>query len=339
MSATDRLKVTVLMGGPGGEREVSLKSGEAVAAALRQAGHRVSILDPQDRSLDGLAEQAPDVAFLALHGGDGEDGTIQARLEELGIPYTGSGPRASRMAMDKAWSKSVFRARGIPTPEWQVCTPENHWSTLQDRVGFPLVVKPATGGSSIGVRIVETELEAQRAVSAALEVSGQVIVERHVSGREVTVGILGEQPLPAVELVVKRSFYDYEAKYSDEGGTEYLCPAPLGELQAGHARRLAVQVHRALGCRDLSRTDMILDDDGRLQTVELHISDGGREPLAADTLTISEDNVLYCLIKNGTEKARFHRDKQLSLLQRGLSETPGGFALWVGGRQYDISPA
>jgi D-alanine-D-alanine ligase len=250
--------VAVIMGGFSSEREVSLHSGEGVAAALREAGFGVVDVDLHESDLDALRGLEFDVAFIALHGEFGEDGRIQGLLEEAGIPYTGSGPVASRDAMDKVVSKRKFAEAGIPMPDYIVldAVPADDLADqITQRLSTRLVVKPSAQGSSIGVSIVGPE-DLGCAVSKALEFDGRAIVERYVSGRELTVGIVGERALSVIELRPTTDFFDYEAKYT-KGRTHYIVNPDIPREIDEAARTYALEAFNCLGCRDLARVDMV----------------------------------------------------------------------------------
>jgi len=271
------LAIGVLYGGPSAEREISLESGENVAQALASAGfdvHRV-VLDGSFTSKDAQA-LGIDIAFLALHGEFGEDGRIQEILEAADIPYTGSGVDSSSMAFDKILAKRAFERRSVRTPAWMsldVAEMDPRGTPTGLYLVPPVVVKPATGGSSLGVSIVRNEEQVQSALTKASEYGDSVLVERYIPGRELTVGILGETPLPAAELQVGGEFYDYNAKYKD-GRTRIVCPAELEPAVAEKVQALAVAAHRALGCRDVSRTDIILDAAGTPWVLEVNTLPG-----------------------------------------------------------------
>ncbi|TAN36128.1 MAG: D-alanine--D-alanine ligase [Verrucomicrobia bacterium] len=261
-------KVAVLMGGPSAERAVSLRSGAAVARGLREAGYAVEEVDPQDGELKFAADV--EAVFLALHGAYGEDGVVQDKLCALNMPYTGSGAAASRKAFDKLLSKRVFGEASIPTPEYEVLSaPAAH------RLPLPVVVKPACQGSSIGLHCVRAESDWTAALADALQ-HGAVLVERYISGRELTVGLLGEDVLPVVEIRAPDGWYDYGAKYTT-GRTEYLVPAPLTAEQAARCQDLARRVFHALDCRDLGRVDLRLTPDDQLFVLEMNTIPGFTE--------------------------------------------------------------
>ncbi len=269
-------RVAVLMGGTSGERAVSIMTGEAVAAALEEKGYPVRALKIADELPDGLTPDTTDVVFIALHGGAGEDGTIQARLEKIGAAYTGSGPEASRLAMNKVKSKKVMIDSGIPTPAYVELGHEGpQESALQAarELGLPVVVKPVSEGSTLGITIVRDESEIPEAVEQALAYGEGAFLESFIDGMELTVGILGEGALPIVEILPAREFYDYSAKYKDDG-TRYNNEVDLPERTARAVMEAAVATHRALGCRDLSRVDMRLSKEGEPYVLELNTIPG-----------------------------------------------------------------
>ena len=264
------LDVTVLCGGPGAERDVSLNSGRAVAAALRRMGHRVKLDDVRPDDISALDRPGIDLAFIALHGTWGEDGRLQGVLDERGVPYCGSGPEASALAMDKARAKERCRRIGVPTPEWVVIDGAGAFDELEPRAGSgrvvgqwapPAVVKPVAEGSSVDCYIARDPETLEDRVRHVAGVHGACMIEEYVEGLELTVGIVGGRALPAIEIRTKRDFYDYEAKYLDDD-TEYLFEI---DLPAGVLARLAEQslaVFEALGCRDFGRVDWMVPRPG-----------------------------------------------------------------------------
>lgn len=265
--SSDLGKVAVLLGGCSAEREVSLMSGSAVLEALRRAGVDAHPFDPAERDLFELKREGFDRAFIALHGRGGEDGTLQGVLEWLRIPYTGSGVLASALAMDKWRTKLLWQQLGLPTPGALRLTEEEFAAGSEEAarrvleaLALPVFVKPVHEGSSMGATRVEREEELTSALEAARRFDGEVLVERFVAGREITIGFLGEQTLPAIEIVAPQGRYDYHNKYfSDE--TRYLCPAPLPEPLASRLAELTMRAARALGCRGWGRIDLLLEDD------------------------------------------------------------------------------
>ena len=275
------MRIAVLMGGVSREREISLLSGEGVAHALALRGHDVVPIVVDDEEVAALGAARADVAFVALHGRFGEDGGIQRRCAALGIPYTGSGPEASYRALEKSIAKALFDEAAIPTPEWiRLEPPFEPWNLdrtkafIREKPGYPCVVKPVAEGSSIGVTIVEGEQAVGAALAAITKIGGAALVERFVPGREFTVGILGDRALPAIELVPRREFYDYEAKYDAASGTEYRIDPPLEPELAAALARHALAAHRVLGCEGLSRVDLRVDPEGRAFVLEVNTIPG-----------------------------------------------------------------
>ena len=249
--------IGVLCGGPSGEREISLRSGAAVHEALVAQGFpavMVPLSQERERIPDQVRRAELSCAFVALHGFFGEDGEVQALLDDMRIPYTGSAVESSRRAMDKIASRRLWAAAKLPIPRWVV------FGNDIGSLGFPLIVKPAGQGSSLGISLVDDARQLPAAVKEAARYGDQVLLEEYLVGPEITVGILQDQPLPVVQVKPKRRFYDYVAKYT-LGMTEYLVPAPLPEKPARAAQEVALKAHQALGCRSFSRVDMILTAD------------------------------------------------------------------------------
>jgi D-alanine-D-alanine ligase len=252
------MRVAVLMGGESSEREISLRSGRAVARALLKK--RIEVI-PLDIARDNLEEAIKgkdiDVAFIALHGKCGEDGTVQSLLEKLNIPYTGSGVEASRVAFDKALAKEIFLKEGIPTPDFYVLEKADGNRVGERYIDMPLVVKPAREGSAIGISIVKKEEELHSAFLKAIKYDSKVLVERYVKGKEVTVGILNGTALPVVEIRSKHDFFDFEAKYT-ASLHKFIIPAPLEKKTYHRAQEISLKSHSVLGCSGFSRVDLIL---------------------------------------------------------------------------------
>ena len=266
------LDICVMLGGPSGEREVSLQSGAAVADALRELGHRVTEIDP----VDGEFRLPPktDVVFLALHGMYGEDGTVQAKLDALGVPYTGCSEAVSRLAFDKVAAKRACAEQGLATAK--DCVVDDPAAGLPDGLELPLVLKPVCQGSSIGLEFVESATAWPSGLAKSLEGGGQVLVEERIEGREVTVGIVGSQPLPVVEITPRRGAYDYANKYT-AGATEYACPAPFdaeATHRIQHAGELALV---AVGGGNCARVDFIVRPDGEPVFLEVNTLPGMTE--------------------------------------------------------------
>lgn len=294
-------KIAVLAGGPSSEREISLRSGRAVHKALTEEGLDAIFLDVNSDIHDIIRSTSFDIAFLALHGKFGEDGTVQKILEEKRIPYTGSGPEASRLALDKIASKAIFVKERISTPRYAVAVNSDAGEGAADIIGFPAVVKPQFEGSSIGLSIVKDKPSLRSAIKKAFGFGGSVLIEEFINGRELTVGVLDDKPLPVVEIVPKNKVYDYSAKY-DDPDTKYLVPAPISEEEARMAQDLAVRAHRALGCRSFSRVDIMLDNKGVLYVLEVNTIPGMTErsllPKAAAAAGVSFGELCIKLLKD-----------------------------------------
>ena len=310
------LRVALVCGGRSSEAEVSRSSARAVADALHSHGHQVVTLDCDEELWEALRAGGYDVAFLALHGRYGEDGTVQGVCELLGIPYTGSDPLASALCFNKAMAKRVLRGAAIATPDWQVVsrlTPaaevEAAMRGAAARLGVPLVVKPDRGGSTIGLSIVSDEDGLKSAFDAA-SWHDDVLCERFVPGTEITIGILGHNPpqaLPTLEIVSHRPLYDYAAKYT-AGQSDHIIPARLPEEQRHAAQDVAVRAHEVLGCRGVSRVDVIVDADGASWVLEVNTIPGLTElsllPDAARAAGISFADLCERLIADALQRHR-----------------------------------
>ncbi|MBI4577143.1 MAG: D-alanine--D-alanine ligase [Planctomycetes bacterium] len=278
-SILDRpVRVAVLMGGVSREREVSLASGRAVARALAHLGHPVLPVDVADRRLGALEGLRADLAFLVLHGTFGEDGEVQERLEAVGLPYTGSGPEASRAAFDKLEAKRRFALVGIPTPPHRVvraaaADPRHVDRAIREGFGYPAVMKPSSEGSSIGVSIVEGPADLPSALGSALRCGPVALVEPRVRGREYTIGVLEGRALPPIAPLPGRAFSDSEAKYRDPT-TRYLLDDGLEGPRRAELEDAALRAHEALGCRDFSRVDVILEEGGPPRVLEVNTLPG-----------------------------------------------------------------
>jgi D-alanine-D-alanine ligase len=308
------------MGGLSAEREVSLMSGRRVMGALDPARYDAYAVDLADISRSRGADLArllsspdsgdlPDAVFIALHGGVGENGTVQGLLEMLGLPYTGSGVLASALAMNKIYSKQLFAQAGLPTPKWVAlhardlnATPDGIATTLDQ----PWVVKPACQGSTIGVTIVQSEAELPAALDLAFAYGDQAVVEQFISGTEITGPVLGTdhpQVLPLIEIVPSGGFYDYTAKYTP-GATEEIIPARISEAQTARGRALALAAHHALGCRALSRVDLIAAEDD-VYVLEVNtipgLTDTSLVPRSAEAAGISFPELVDRLIQSAME--------------------------------------
>ncbi|MDF7628735.1 D-alanine--D-alanine ligase [Erwiniaceae bacterium L1_55_4] len=273
-------KVAVLMGGTSAEREVSLMSGSAVLAGLREMGIDAHGVDTRDVSVLDLKAQGFDKTFIALHGRGGEDGTLQAVLEFLQLPYTGSGVMASAITMDKLRSKLLWQGRGLPSGRFVWLTRQQQEQGLDaqtqaaiDALGLPLFVKPSCEGSSVGISRVNTLEALPAALDEAFRHDNDVLVEAFLSGAEYTVGILGDEILPSIRIKTASEFYDYEAKYISDD-TEYFCPSGLSADQEAELKTLVWAAWRALGCSGWGRVDVMTDGEGKFQLLEVNTSPG-----------------------------------------------------------------
>ena len=302
------MKVAVLKGGRSLERGVSLRSGARVEDALGRLGHEVLPLEADAELVKRLAAGAPDVAFVAMHGTGGEDGTTQELLEILGIPFTGPGVAACARCIDKVLAKHELRSAGIPTPDWfafnetafRELGAADALGGLEDRLGFPLVVKPSRGGSALGVKFAESWFDVPEALISAFSYDDRVVLERFVAGRELAVSVLGAEPLPIVEAIPQPGdSYDFEARY-EIGRTAFVCPAELGAAEASAVTETAVAAYEALGCSGFSRVDLILGDDGP-QVLEVNaipgLTDTSLLPQAAEAAGLSFERLVERILE------------------------------------------
>ena len=303
------------MGGPSAERDISIKSGKAVCAALLNKGiDAVPVELEKAQDMNGYKERVAekiqslniDAAFIALHGGFGEDGQIQEILEKMKIPYTGSRVNASRLGMDKASSKVLFESNSIPVPQYKVIYKPELDKGAGGRVyfkelGTPLVIKPCCEGSSIGLSIIDREDDFQKAFLTAFRYSEGVIVEEYVKGREITVGILEDKALPIVEVVPKKRFFDFEAKYQ-KGLTEYIVPARIGKAKYLECQKIGLAAHNALAARFFSRVDMIVADSGAPVVLEVNTVPGLTEisllPKAAQAAGVDFEKLILKIMES-----------------------------------------
>ena len=299
--STDFGKVAVLFGGTSAEREVSLKSGSRVLAALKSQGVDAHAFDPAERKLDELA--GFDRAFIALHGRHGEDGTIQGALELMHIPYTGSGVMASAVGMDKWRTKLLWRSVGLPIPEFVMLDANSDFSAVEKQLGLPLFVKPACEGSSIGVTKVRQAGELRGAYLEAVKHDPLVIAEKGVLGGEYTASILGDEALPIIKIEPATDFYDYEAKYFRDD-TAYRCPCGLSEERELEIRAQALEAFRVLGCRGWGRVDFLMDEQGSAYMLEVNTSPGMTDhslvPMAARVAGISYEALVMRVLSLAT---------------------------------------
>ena len=298
---TDFGKVAVLFGGTSAEREVSLKSGSRVLAALQSQGIDAHAFDPAERKLDELA--GFDRAFIALHGRHGEDGTIQGALELMHIPYTGSGVMASAVGMDKWRTKLLWRSVGLPIPEFVMLDATSDFAAVEAQLGLPLFVKPACEGSSIGVTKVRKAGELHAAYLEAAKHDPLVIAEKGVLGGEYTASILGDEALPIIKIEPATDFYDYEAKYFRDD-TAYRCPCGLPEARELEIRAQALEAFRVLGCRGWGRVDFLMDEAGNAYMLEVNTSPGMTDhslvPMAARVAGISYEALVLRVLSLAT---------------------------------------
>jgi D-alanine-D-alanine ligase len=317
------LKVLVLMGGMSAEREISLKTGAAVARGLSDAGHGVSTFDLSSAPGRGVGDFVAsgelshcEVVFIALHGGQGEDGRMQALLDLIGKPYTGSGALSSGLCMDKALSKMVFEHHGIPTPGWFEASEsderfgggrvEKHMigEYIEALGGFPVVVKPVDQGSTIGISIVKDAGGLGPAIALAEKYSQRLVFESYIPGRELSVAIVGEQVFPVIEIVPEDGFYDYERKYT-KGKSSYHCPADIDDALSERVHREAFAAYKALGCEGFARVDLRLGDDGAPYLLEINTIPGMTEtslvPMAAAVGGYSFSELVDMIVREATK--------------------------------------
>ncbi|MDY0027533.1 MAG: D-alanine--D-alanine ligase [Candidatus Humimicrobiaceae bacterium] len=299
------LKIGVIAGGVSSEREISLLTGKNIYDSLLRSGYNAVFIDPADDFFKRLKEV--NIAFLALHGKYGEDGTIQGLLEFAGIPYTGSGILGSAIAINKILSKKIFQCENILTPDYIEVELKNGLELselkklLDKKTGYPVIVKPNTEGSTIGVSIVDNDSQLESAVNEALKYDNRILIEKYIKGRELTVSIIGNEPiaLPIIEIKPKSGFYDYEAKYTS-GMTEYVVPAELDDKLTGYILETAVKCHKALQCKSISRVDFILDNYNNAYVFELNTMPGMTEtslvPKAAKAAGISFDLLVEIIL-------------------------------------------
>jgi len=278
--ALRKKKTAVLLGGKSSEREVSLKSGTAVYNALKARKYNVVAIDAGDDLCAALKKEKIELAFIALHGGHGENGAVQGLLEIMKIPYTGSGVLSSAVAMDKEASKKIFHYHGIPMPPFIILNSDRILNQGRRRpapaFAMPWVVKPAAEGSSVGVEIVKTRPQFVAALKQAFSYGDRVIVEKYIAGQEVQIGILNNKPLGGVEVKPSLEFYNYEAKYT-AGLTEYIFPPRLDRKTAGKAEEIALAAHKALGCKGATRVDLIIDAGKNPYVLEVNTIPGMTE--------------------------------------------------------------
>jgi len=293
-------KVAVLYGGNSAEREVSLNSGNAVYKALIQSGVDAIKIDTKDDFIGQLSTYDFDLAFIALHGVGGEDGTIQGMLEFYGLPYTGSGVKASAICMDKWRTKLIWMGLALPTPKFIKADSLDMLKTFSNEVGFPIMVKPALEGSSIGISKVKQASELEAAFDSATSTGSPVLAEQFITGKEFTVAVLGGKALPAIQLKPANEFYDYDAKYLQDD-TEYLVPCGLSEDKESELQALAVQAYDALDCSGWGRVDFMQDEDGQFWLIEVNtvpgMTDHSLVPMAANAAGINFSQLVLSILE------------------------------------------
>ena len=293
-------KVAVLLGGRSAEREISLKSGNAVLDALRRRGVDAHPFDPSEQHMEALLQQGFNRAHIALHGRYGEDGTVQGALELMGLPYTGSGVMASALAMDKWRTKLLWQAAGISTPRHTLLNAQSDFDAVVKALGLPLIVKPSREGSTIGLSKVMAAMDLPAAYESAAKHDTMVLAEQFIEGVELTAAILGETPLPLVRIQTAGGLYDYQAKYLSDD-TRYFCPCGLSAAEEQAIQAQALQAHQTLGCEGWGRVDVILDKSGKPYFLETNTSPGMTDhslvPMAAKAVGISFDDLVLRILE------------------------------------------
>lgn len=293
-------KVAVLLGGRSAEREISLKSGNAVLEALRRQGVDAHPFDPAEQHMEALLQQGFNRAHIALHGRYGEDGTVQGALELMGLPYTGSGVMASALAMDKWRTKLLWQAAGISTPRHILLNAQSNFDAVVEALSLPLIIKPSREGSTIGLSKVMAAIDLPAAYESAAKHDTMVLAEQFIEGMELTVGILGETPLPLVRIETASGLYDYQAKYLSDD-TRYFCPCGLSAAEEQAIQAQALQAHQTLGCEGWGRVDVILDKSGKPYFLETNTSPGMTDhslvPMAAKAVGISFDDLVLRILE------------------------------------------
>ena len=292
-------KVAVLMGGWAAERDISLESGAAVLAALRRSGVNAEGIDVDRQIVQRLQDGGFDRVFVALHGRGGEDGVIQGVLETLDIPYTGSGVLASALGMDKHRTKMLWDSAGLPTPPYRIVTGEDDLEVVESELGWPVIVKPVHEGSSLGTARADDRAELRRAWQQAASYDDDVMVERWIDGEEYTTAVLGEEALPLIKLETPRGFYDYQAKYHDEG-TRYICPCGLDAVTERRLQAMSLQAFRCLGASGWGRVDFFRDQQGQPWFIEVNTIPGMTShslvPMAAAAAGIDFDELVLRIL-------------------------------------------
>jgi D-alanine-D-alanine ligase len=307
------MKVAVLKGGSSLERGVSLRSAARVEDAVAELGHEAVGIDVGSDLVERLRSERPDVVFIALHGPGGEDGTVQELLEILDLPYTGPGVAACALCMDKIAAKHEMRSAGLPTPDWAAFNDTafrelgaaETLDEIEARLGFPLVIKPASQGSSLGVEFASERGQVPGALVAAFSYDDRVLLERYVEGRELAVSVLGGDALPVVEAIPREGdFFNFEARY-EIGRTEYVCPADLGGEETARVQEIATRAYETLGCSGFARVDLMLGDDGP-QLLEVNaipgLTDTSLFPMAAEAAGVGFTQLVERILTSSLER-------------------------------------
>ncbi len=294
------------MGGKSAERNISLESGQAVLDALRRCGVDAHGIDVDENVFMQLTDEQFDRVFIALHGRGGEDGVIQGGLEQIEMPYTGSGVLGSALAMDKCRSKVIWKQYGLPTPDYEELYPYSAWDQVSDRLGFPLMVKPVREGSSLGASKVMSRDQLAKAWQRAYRYDERVMAECWITGNEYTVPILDGQVLPLIKLETEREFYDYVAKYEDSG-TRYICPCGLPEQSVNRIHQIALDAYNAVDVSGWGRVDIMLGNNGQVWLIEVNTIPGMTShslvPMAAKQAGISFDQLVLQILDTSLEKS------------------------------------
>ncbi len=294
------MKIGVLMGGDSSEREVSLSSGKAIVNACKQLEHEVTEFDPKE-GFDSLSADIKnvDLVFNALHGGDGENGVISSKLNKLKVKFTGSGEVASAICIDKNASKKIIKRKNYLTPNWVFLKKDDVIPKVK-RLSYPLVVKPNSEGSTIGLSIIHDESKLIEAIQLARVYDDNVLIESFIKGREIAVGIVAEESYPIVEIIPSHELYDYECKYT-KGMTDYICPAEIEEKHSKRIHKISIEIHKLLGCRHYSRVDFRLDKNNKPWFLELNTHPGMTEtsllPKSANAAGFDFNSLIKKIIK------------------------------------------
>ena len=300
------MKIFVFMGGSSSEKNISIKTGNAIVASL-SGRYEVKPLNVSfhNNDISFLEElQKGDVVFNALHGGSGENGDIQSVLDMKGISYTGSGSKASKICMDKHFSKLIAQMEGLKVPDWVLYKHSNinsqkMFNVKKERFSYPYIIKPNSEGSTMGLAKIDNKDQVDSAISEALEFSSEIMIEEYISGREITVGILGNKALPIVEIFPQKDLFDYECKYS-KGMSNYVVPAEINKELASKIQSDAIRIHESIGCKHYSRVDFMLDDDGNYYFLEINSLPGMTStsllPMAAKSAGVDFDNLIDIIL-------------------------------------------